>query len=304
MSRGAARGREVAVRTAIGAGRGRLVAQFLTESLVLAGLGVARRMRARAARACDFWRRLFPRAWAQSRLTLDWRVLAFSAAAAIAAALIFGLAPALRGSRFAPQEGLRDGGRGAAGARSHWFQHSLIMVETALAVVLLTCGGLLLQTFLHLRNTDLGIRSEKLLTFETPLFRYKEFDRRVAFINAQLEKVRAIPGVINAGAINRIPFTNAAHATFYRLDGQPADAAPGQVALIRNVSRDYFATVGAQLREGRFFDASDRKSDSPVAIINEPLANRELPRPVTAGPAAQVRRARAKRAIGTPSSAS
>ena len=212
-----------------------------------------------------------------ARLTLDWRVLAFSAAVAIAAALIFGLAPALRGSRVAPQEGLRDGGRGATGPRSHWFQYSLIMVETALAVVLLTCGGLLLQTFEHLRNTDLGIRSEKLLTFEMPLFRYKEFDRRVAFINAQLEKVRAIPGVINAGAINRIPFTNAAHATFYRLDGQSSNAVPGQVALIRNVSRDYFATVGARLREGRFFDASDRKSDSPVAIINEPLANRHFP---------------------------
>jgi putative ABC transport system permease protein len=143
--------------------------------------------------------------------------------------------------------------------------------------VLLTCGGLLLQTFLHLRNIDLGIRSERLLTFETPLFRYKEFERRVAVINAQLAKVREIPGVINAGAINRIPFTNLAHATFYRLNGQPAQAAPAQVALIRNVSRDYFATVGAQLREGRFFDASDRRSDSPVAIINEPLADREFP---------------------------
>ena len=117
----------------------------------------------------------------------------------MAAALTFGLAPALRGSRVAPQDGLRDGGRGTAGARSHWFQHSLIVVETALAVVLLTCGGLLLQTFQHLRNTDLGIRSERLLTFETPLFRYKDFDRRVAFVNAEVEKVRAIPGVINAG---------------------------------------------------------------------------------------------------------
>jgi predicted permease len=203
--------------------------------------------------------------------------MAFSAVATITAAVVFGLAPALRGSRLAPHEGLRDGGRGATGPRSHWFQYSLIMLETALAVVLLTCGGLLLQTFLHLRNTDLGIKSDKLLTFETPLFRYKEFDSRVAFINAQLEKVRAIPGVINAGAINRIPFTNAAHATFYRLDGQPADAVFGQVALIRNVSRDYFATVGAELREGRLFDASDRKSNAPVVIINEPLANREFP---------------------------
>jgi len=275
MSRAAARGREVAVRTAIGAGRGRLIAQFLTESLVLAGLGAVAGC-ALALPAMRFLETLVPESMGPVRLALDWRVLAFSAAVTIVAALVFGLAPALRGSRLAPQEGLRDGGRGATGPRSHWFQYSLLMVETAVAVVLLTCGGLLLQTFLHLRNTDLGIRREKLLTFETPLFRYKEFDRRVAFINAQLEKVRAIPGVINAGAINRIPFTNAAHATFYRLDGQPADAVPGQVALIRNVSRDYFATVAAQLREGRFFDASDRKSDSPVVIINEPLASREF----------------------------
>src|SRR5688572_6223391 len=276
MSRGAARGREVAVRTALGAGRGRLIAQFLTESLVLAGLGAVAGL-ALALPAMRFLETLIPEAMGTARLSLDWRVLAFSAVIAMGSALLFGLAPALRGSRVAPQEGLRDRGRGATGPRSHWFPYSLIMVETALAVVLLTCGGLLLQTFKHLRNTDLGIRREKLLTFETPLFRYKEFDRRVAFINAQLEKVRAIPGVVNVGAINRIPFTNAAHATFYRLDGQPPNAVPGQVALIRNVSRDYFATVGAQLREGRFFDTSDRKSNSPVAIINEPLAHREVP---------------------------
>lgn len=276
MSRSAARGREVAVRTALGAGRGRLVAQLLTESLVLSGLGTLAGL-ILALPAMRFLQRLVPEAMGVARLTLHWRVLAFSAAAAVAAALIFGLAPALRGSHVAPQERLRDGGRGAAGPRSHWFPYSLIMVETALAVVLLTCSGLLLQTFEHLQNTDLGIRSEKLLTFELPLFRYKEFDRRVSFVNAQLDQVRAIPGVVNAGAINRIPFTNAAHATFYRLEGQPGDVIPGQVALIRNVSRDYLATVGAHLREGRFFDASDRKSDSPVAIINEPLANSHFP---------------------------
>jgi putative ABC transport system permease protein len=275
MSRGAARGREVAVRTALGAGRGRLIAQFLTESLVLAGLGAAAGL-ALAAPAMRFLETLVPETMAIGRLTLDWRVLGFSATVAVAAAIVFGLAPAVRGSRVVPQDGLRDGGRGTAGRRNHWLQHSLIVAETSLAVVLLTCGGLLLQTFEHLRKTDLGFRSEKLLTFETPLFRYKDFDRRVAFVNAEVEKVRAIPGVISAGSIDLIPFTNFANATFYQLEGQPKNSYAGQVALIRNVSRDYFVTVGARLREGRFFSASDQKSDAPVAIVNEPFANRNF----------------------------
>ena len=276
LSRGAARGREVAVRAALGAARSRLVCQFLTESLVLAALGTLGGL-ALAVPAMRFLERLVPEAMGATRLTLDWRVLVFSAAAAIATALIFGLAPALRGSRVAPQQGLREGGRGTAGGRSHWFQHSLIVVETALAVALLTCGGLLLQTFQHLRSTDLGFNRERLLTFETPLFRYTDFERRVAFINAEVEKVRAIPGVINAGSINCIPFTNFTNATFYLLEGQSRDRAGDQVALVRDVSRDYFATVGAQLRDGRFFDTSDRRSSSPVAIVNEPFAKRHFP---------------------------
>jgi putative ABC transport system permease protein len=275
LSRSAARGREVAVRTALGAGRGRLVAQFLTESLVLAVFGTLAGL-ALALPAMRFLESLVPEAMGVGHLTLDWRVLAFSASVAIAAALTFGLAPALRGSRTSPQEGLRDGGRGTAGARSQWFRHSLIILETALAVMLLTCGGVLLQAFQHLRNTDLGIRSERLLTFETPLFRYKDFDRRVAFVNAELEQVRRIPGVISVGWINLIPFTNFANATFYRLEGQSTTSLASQVALIRNVSRDYFATAGARLRDGRFFIASDQKSDSPVAIVNEPFANRHF----------------------------
>ena len=280
LSRGAARGREVAVRAALGAGRGRLTAQFLTEGLVLAGLGAVAGL-ALAVPAMRFLETLVPETMGIVRLALDWRVLAFCAGVAIAATLTFGLAPALRGSRLAPQEGLRAGGRGtlgAGGARSHWFQHSLIVIETALAVVLLTSGGLLLRTFQHLRNTDLGMRSEKLLTFETPLFRYGDFDRRVAFVNAALEKIRAIPGVVNAGASSQLPLrVNNTHATFYLLAGQSKNSMPGQVALMRVVTRDYFATIGARLREGRFFEISDRRSGSPVAIVNETFANRNFP---------------------------
>ncbi|MGH9939930.1 MAG: ABC transporter permease, partial [Blastocatellia bacterium] len=170
MSRGAARRREVAVRAALGAGRGRLIRQFLIESLVLAGLGAIAGLTI-AVPVMRFLETLVPETMHAVRLTLDWRALAFSAGVAIAAGLTFGLTPALAASRVALQEGLRDGGRGSSGARSHWFQHSLIIIETALAVVLLTTGSLLLQTFQHLRRLDLGIQSDRVLTFVTPLFR-------------------------------------------------------------------------------------------------------------------------------------
>jgi hypothetical protein len=232
------------------------------------------------------------------RLTLDWRVLAFSAASAIAAALAFGLAPAWQRSRTGPQEGLREAGRGAAGARSYWFQHSLIVTETALAVVLLTSGGLLLETFRHLRDTDLGVQREKLLTFETPLFRYKEFQRRDTFLTAVLEKIRAIPGVINAGATSQLPLkANDASATFYWIAGQPRESERNQVALIRLVTRDYLPTIGARLREGRFFERSDRRSDAQVAIVNETFANRNFAGRSAIGTQIQVREYRRQRLL-------
>ena len=275
LSRSATRAPEVAVRRALGASRGRLIAQFLTESLVLAGLGTICGL-ALALPVMTFLQRLVPEAMGTAApLTLDWRVLGFSAAIGVAAALVFGLAPALRGSRGSPQDGLRDAGRGTSGALGHWFRHALIVAETALAVVLLTCGGLLVQTYRHLQQTDIGFRSERLLTFETPLFRYKDFQRRVAYVNAEVEKIAAIPGVVSAASIDIIPFTNFANATFYRLEGQTTNP-PTQVALIRNVTHGYFATAGARVVEGRDFAATDRTTDAPVAIVNEIFAKRHF----------------------------
>ena len=275
LARSALRRREVAVRAAMGAGRARLIRQFLIESLVLAGCGALAGLLL-ALPAMRFLETLVPPTMAAVHLTLDWRVLAVSAAIAVAAAVTFGLTPAVRGSRFDLQEGLRDGGRGSAGARSYRFQHSLIVAETALAVVLLTIGGLLLQTFQHLRGLDLGIRSDKMLTLVTPLFRYPDFDQRVAFVNAQLEKIRALPGVVSAAAISRVPLTVNDQATFYRLPGQSINDGATQVALSRVVTRDYFSTVRAQLRDGRFFDVSDQRSDAPSAIVNETFADRHF----------------------------
>jgi predicted permease len=276
MARGAARRREVAVRAALGADRARLIAQFLVESLVLAGLGALAGL-ALAVPAMRFLETLVPDTMAPVTLTLDWRVLAFSAVITLASGLTFGLVPTFSASRLQLQERLRDGGRGSAGARSNRLQHSLIVAETALAVVLLTAGGLLLQTFQQLRQTDLGLRSDKLLTFVMPLFRYRDFDRRVAFVNAEIEKIRAIPGVVSAGGISQIPLTQMAGTTRYAFPGQPPNDTRSQDALSRVVTRGYFSTVGASLREGRFFDDSDRRSDTPVAVVNESFADRNFP---------------------------
>ncbi len=276
LSRGHARRREVAVRAALGASKGRLITQFLTESLVLAGLGAAAGLLL-AQPALGYLETLIPETMGQMTLSLDGRVLAFSVVLAIAAALAFGLVPAASGSKLALQEGLKDGGKGSAGGKSHWFQHSLVVTETALAVVLLTTGGLLLQTFQHLSQLDLGMKAEKRLTFVTPLFRYKDFDQRVGFVNAQLEAIKAIPGVVNAAAISRVPLTVADQSTFYKLAGQTNEDTRQQVALTRVVTRDYFATVGASLKQGRSFEKDDQKSDAPVAIVNESFANRNYP---------------------------
>jgi predicted permease len=265
----------VAVRAALGAGRGRLVRQFLIESLVLAGLGAAAGL-ALARPMMRFLETLTPPTMAGVHLALDGRVLAAATGFAVAAAVIFGLLPAVRSARFAIQDAMRDGGRGSAGARSHRLQYGLIVVQTALAVALLTTGGLLLQTFERLRQVDLGIRREQVVTLVTPLFRYPEFERRVSYVNELLDRIRAIPGVVGAGAISRIPLTTPDQATYYRLSGQTNAETSLQVALSRVVTRGYFATVGATFREGRDFDDSDRRSDAPAAIVNESFARRHF----------------------------
>jgi putative ABC transport system permease protein len=277
MSRGAARRPETLVRAAIGASRGRLVAQFLTESLVLSGLGAAAGL-ALAVPTMRFLALLVPEPMGNVQLTLDWRMLACCTAMAVLATLTFGLTPALRASRFARHDNLREVDRGAAGGRGQWFQHALIVIETALAVVLLASAGILIETFAHLRSRDLGFRSEHVLTFETMLFRYPQFDREVEFVNTMLEKIRAVPGVVSAGASNELPLrTHDAVATFYWIDGQPRDRVSDQVGQMRVVTRDYFSTIGASLREGRFFDGDDRRTGIPVAVVNETFANRHFP---------------------------
>jgi predicted permease len=150
------------------------------------------------------------------------------------------------------------------------------VLETSLAVLLLVSGAFLLQTLQHLRQIDLGVRTENLLTMVTPLSRYRQFDQRVAFVGAVLARVRTVPGVVSAGAISDIPMTADGGTGGYLFAGQAREQSRGQDALLRVVSRDYFATVGARLREGRYFDASDRASKNPALIVNESFADRHF----------------------------
>ncbi len=275
LARAASRAREVAVRSALGASRGRLIAQFLTESLVLAGAGaVAGVMLARPA--MKFLESLVPATMAAMQLSLDGRVLAFSAAIAVGSGLLFGLVPAMRGSRAAIQQGLREGGRGVAGPRRQVFQHSLIVAETALAVALLAGGGMLLQTLVRLHEKDLGLRHDHVLTMTTPVGRFRDFTRRTAYVNDMLEKVRAVPGVITAGTTSSVPMTESGGTSSYLVEGGDPNRVNDD-ALFRVVSRDYFAAIGARLREGRFFESSDRLTKNPVAVVNETFADKHYP---------------------------
>jgi putative ABC transport system permease protein len=280
LSRGAARKREVALRGALGAGRGRLVAQFLTESVILSGFGAVAGL-ALARPAMTYLETLVPPTMLAVHLSLDWPILAFSAAIAVGATVVFGLAPALGMSRLDTQKGLKEGARGSMGAQRSWLQHSLIVAETALAVALLTNGGLLLQTLQHLEGVNLGLRSEKLLTMETPLSRFRDPDRRVAFVDAMLERIRGIPGVVGAGATCDIPLSDNGGSAPFLFAGEPTERFQGRDALARIVTRDYFTTIGARLREGRLFESSDRAVKGPaaemVAIVNETFADRSFP---------------------------
>jgi predicted permease len=275
-TRGTARAQEVRIRAALGAGNGRLVTQFLMESLVLSVFGAIGGL-VLAIPLMRLLQALLPAAMGPVQLVLNWRVLACGAVIASTATLIFGLVPAVWTTRAVRKEGLVEGDRGAARTRSHWFQYTLIVVETTLAVVLMASGGVLIETFRRLSSTDLGFRPAQVLTFETVLFRYGQLDREEAFVDAILEKIRAIPGVVSDGASNELPLR--AHdpvATFYWLEGQPRKEANEQVAQMRVVTRGYFSTIGATLNEGRWFESSDRRSNAPVAIVNETFAHRHF----------------------------
>jgi putative ABC transport system permease protein len=279
LARAAGRRRELAVRAALGASRGRLVRQLLGESLVLAAAGGALGLVvARAALALLL--RLAPEDLPRAaEIGIDPAVLAFTAVASILTGMLFGLVPALNASR-PPADALHESSRGAAGGRrGSRLRHALVVAELTLAQVLLGAAGLLIASFIRLEATDVGFPVDGLLTMQVSLSSDKYGDpmRREQFYDAVLEKLRALPAVSAAGSAMVLPIEGSRNRGFWIAD-RP-DPPPGQTLNVdfQIVSDDYFRAVGVPVVRGRTFSREDSRTSTPVAVINLAMANRYWP---------------------------
>jgi putative ABC transport system permease protein len=277
LARASARHRELAIRTALGAGRLRVVRQSLVESAMLAALGGAFGLFL-AHWGIRFLAGGLPEylATANSRvamLKLDAWALGFTFAVTFLTTIIFGLLPALQSSRVNLNETLKEGGRGETQGRGQSRLRSLLVVsEIALAMVLLIGAGLMLKTFWRLNQVDPGFSPAGVLTARIDPT-YKEFDEVVGFYRSLLERVRAIPGVQRAGIINSQGST-----WDFTIDEHPPIPKEQQPFASHNqVSGDYFRVMGIPLRAGRFFTDRDVKGAPLVAMIDETLARRHFP---------------------------
>ncbi len=273
LARGAARGREIAVRAALGATRSRLVRQLLTESVLLAVAGGALGC-ALALWALSGISALGGEVLAQlPPLRLDVRVLAFTLALSGLTGVAFGLAPALVLSRHSLSDALKDGGA-AASPRTGRLRSALVVAEVALSVVLLAGAGLLLRSLKALQDVDPGFRAEQVITasLQLPQRRYADDEATLAFVREMIARVSAIPGVSSAGVGSNVPMSRSGWGKWISAEGEPEPANLDAVhdCLFQLVTGDYFRTLGLQLKSGRFTD--DPKE--PAIVINETAARK------------------------------
>jgi putative ABC transport system permease protein len=276
LSRAAVREREIGVRLALGAGRGRLVRQLLTESFCLAALGAAGGL----ALAWAGLRALIAMAPADlprlDSVALDGPVLGVTLAVTLVTGLAFGLVPALQASGFSLTSSLREGARGGTASRGgQRLRRILAGAQVAIVVVLLTVAGLLIRSFLALQSTDLGFRPDHLLTADIALpgAKYEQDASRVTFFNRVFERLRAHPEVVGIGAIRDIFLSTTPNSTGFTIEGRErtTDIANVEVPL-DPVTPDYFQVMGMRLLTGRAFTDLDAPDATPVAIINENMA--------------------------------
>ncbi len=280
LARGAARAREMAVRVSLGAGRGRIVRQLLTESALLcsagailgtmiAYLGVRGLLIMGASK--------LPRL---DGVAFDQRVLLFVLATLVVSGLLVGFAPALRLASTDVRTLMNESGRSASGGRatSKWLS-AMTVVEIALAIVLVAGAGWLVRGFASLRNADLGFLADKRLTFDVSYQgpKYPNGDAVRTASGVLVERLRSLPGVTAVAATANFPLKNVPeNSLFVQLHGEAFDAAHPIGARQRFVSHGYFASMGTALLQGRDFGPDDRAATTPVAIVNRTFVRRYL----------------------------
>ncbi len=282
LTAAARRQKEIAVRLSLGASRNRVVRQFLTESLLLAGLGGVAGLLL-AAGGMTLINALLPSTIPRNgEIGVDGRVLAFTCALTVLAGLLFGTLPALRASQTALTEALKAGSPTLGGSfGAHRLRALLVVSQVALTVVLLTGAGLLIKSFVRLQQTRLGFRPERLLTARISLPRsaYSTPQQRLSFADRLLEETRKQPGMQEAALTSFLPFATGNHMFGILMNGQKIEERrPGMpMANLRAVSPDYFRVLGIPLRTGREFSGADHERAPLVAVINETMAKRYWP---------------------------
>jgi predicted permease len=279
LARSTGRRREIAVRLALGASRGQIAGQLLTESLLLSVVGGA--LGLGVGQACwGAFGKLVPAQVGEGGFQINGQILLFTAVISIAAGLLFGLVPALRATDLSLHNALKEGARSGESRGGLRLRDGLVVGQFALAFALLAAAGLMIQTMWNLRKVDVGFRTEHLLTMAVPLpeTKYSDKEKRRNFFSEVITNVRSLPGVKGAGFASDAPFTATGDTYGYLVEGEPP-LMPGEIndALYREVTPGYLEAIGATLREGRLLGEGDREEGQLVVVVNEFFAKRHWP---------------------------
>jgi putative ABC transport system permease protein len=282
LARGVSREREMAVRVAMGAGRGSLVIQLLTENVLLSVLGGALGILV-ASLTIQGLRVVMPPSALppEAAINIDSRVLLFALAISVLTGLLFGLVPALRVTKPDLAGMMKEGGRGSTqGGARRWLGNSLVVAEVTVAFMLLSGSGLLIQSFFGMQNVDLGFNSSDVLTMSlpTPPTQYPDLVQLNGYLRNVRLAIEAVPGVRDVAFTGGLPLRGANYGLPMQLAGTPLVNRPLRgLYFFKAVSPSYFRTFGIQLRKGRFLDDHDTQDAPLVVVINETLARKLFP---------------------------
>ena len=274
LSAGVTRKREIALRSALGAGRGRIIRQLLMESMLLSVAGGVVGLLLGVA-SFTFLKRLIPVNMSIStELSIDPEILLFTLLLSLVTGLLFGIAPSLQVANANLNSILKSGGMRAGIGDGKIFRNLMVVVETAFAIVLLVGAALLIQTIYKLQKQDVGFRSENVLRMETrlPTSQYDTHEKRIQFYEQVLQRVENLGGVVSAGYSTAVPLDWKGGTNGYSWTGKPLQRGQVLDANHREVSARLLQTLGLQLIDGRYFDGKETQTSMPVVIVNEAMA--------------------------------